>query len=130
MFMYKIDSKVRNVLLVEDNMLTMLLLESEFSKHGFKVFKASDGLAGWKLCQKQHFELIIIDLLMPLLDGKELMQKIREELPKPQGPVYATSAGLSKSEIDDLAKWGFKGYLQKPVKLVSKGEQSYMKGQE
>lgn len=128
--MYKIDSKVKNVLLVEDNTLTMLLLESEFLKHGYKVFKAADGQLGWEACQKQTFDLIIIDLLMPTLDGKELMHKILEELSVPQGPAYATSAGLSKAEIAALPKYGFKGYLQKPVKLVSKGGQLYLSGQE
>ena len=64
--MYKLEKGVQNVLLVEDNTLTMLLLEAELQKHGFKIRKAPDGEAGWKVCQEQHFDLLIIDLLMPV----------------------------------------------------------------
>ena len=128
--MYKLEKGVQNVLLVEDNTLTMLLLEAELQKHGFKIRKAPDGEAGWQACQEQHFDLLIIDLLMPVMDGQELMQKIMQELPTPQGPVYATSAGLSKKEIEQLSRLGFAGYLQKPVKVVKKEGQLYLAGQE
>jgi CheY-like chemotaxis protein len=128
--MYKLEKGVQNVLLVEDNTLTMLLLEAELQKYGFKIRKAPDGEAGWKVCQEQHFDLLIIDLLMPVMDGQELMQKIMRELPTPQGPVYATSAGLSKKEIEQLSRLGFAGYLQKPVKVVKKEGQLYLAGQE
>ncbi|MFM7839798.1 MAG: response regulator [Chitinophagaceae bacterium] len=128
--MYKLEKGVKNVLLVEDNTLTMLLLEAEMQKHGLKIRKAADGEAGWKACQEQHFDLLIVDLLMPVMDGQELMQKIAHELPTPQGPVYATSAGLSKKDIEQLNRQGFAGYLQKPVKLVKKEDQLYLAGQE
>jgi len=40
----------------------MLLLEAELQKHGFKIRKAPDGEAGWKVCQEQHFDLLIIEI--------------------------------------------------------------------
>lgn len=127
--MLKLPPNCKEVLLVEDNTLTILILESEFSKKGFSVDKATDGLAGWEACREKHYDLILIDLQMPLMDGKTLVQKIRKELDDNQGLVYAMSAGLSKSEIDELLRIGFDGYLQKPLNLLNKGGYTILSGQ-
>jgi CheY-like chemotaxis protein len=126
---YKIDPATRTVLIIEDNSLTLLLLESHFQKNGFAVVKALDGQAGLDACQSQSFDLILIDLNIPLISGRELIAKIRKTTSLRQGPAYAMSAGLSAKEREELGKLGFTGYLQKPVKIVSKTEQLYLEGQ-
>lgn len=122
-YMYKLPKNCKEVLLIEDNTLTLLVLESEFSKFGFRSDKATDGQSGWTACQEKHYDLILIDLQLPLIDGKELIRKIRKELNEKQGTVYAMAAGLTKAEIEELIHLGFDGYLQKPVTLSAKGDQ-------
>jgi DNA-binding response OmpR family regulator len=122
-YMYKLPKNCKEVLLIEDNTLILLVLESEFSKFGLRTDKATDGQSGWTACQEKHYDLILIDLQLPLINGKELIRKIRNELNETQGVIYAMAAGLSKAEIEELIHLGYDGYLQKPVTLTPKGDQ-------
>ena len=121
--MYKLPKNVEQVLLIEDNTLTLLVLESEFGKFGIRSDKATDGQSGWMACQEKQYDLILIDLLLPLIDGRELIRKIRNELKEKQGTIYAMASGLSNAEIQELIQLGFDGCLQKPVTLTVKGDQ-------
>lgn len=125
----RLDPNWKKVLLVEDNSLTLLLLETQFQKMGFQVTKASDGMAGFDACQTVSFDLLLIDLNIPLINGRELISRIRNNGTHKQGQVIAMSAGLSQQDIDTLIKLGFSGYLQKPVKLSHKGNHLILEGQ-
>lgn len=114
-------SSISTALIVEDNTLTVIILESQLSKHGIKVHKAFDGNAGWEACKNQHFDLLLIDLNIPLMNGKELIKNIRKETPD-QGHTIAISAGLSEKEISDLLKIGFNECLHKPLKIQLLGD--------
>jgi len=127
--MIKIAPTVKKVLLVEDNTLTMLMLESDFQKHGFKVTKATDGPSGLAACLKQSFDLLLIDIIIPGFDGRELIQKIRNSPGVKQGSAIAMSAGLSKKEVDTIVSLGFDAYVQKPFKIVKKGQHLFLEGQ-
>ncbi len=126
---FRLDPAWKKVLLVEDNSLTLLLLETQFQKLGFHVTKASDGKAGFEACQSESFDLLLIDLNIPLINGKELISRIQNNGTLKQGPAYAMSAGLSQQDIDTLTRMGFSGYLQKPVKLSMKGNHLILEGQ-
>lgn len=126
---FRLDPELKKVLLVEDNSLTLLLLETQFQKLGFHVTKASDGQAGFEACQSDHFDLLLIDLNIPLINGRELITRIRSNGTLKQGTAFAMSAGLSQTDVDALVRMGFTGYLQKPVKLTQKGGHSILEGQ-
>lgn len=120
-------SAITSALIVEDNTLTVIILESQLSKHGIKVYKAFDGNAGWEACQKQHFDLLLIDLNIPLINGRELIKLIKKECPD-QGHRIAISAGLSEKEIGDLIKIGFNECLHKPLKIQLQGDKLSISG--
>lgn len=127
--MIKINPSVKKVLLIEDNTLTMIILESQFSQNDFLVYKASDGQAGLEVLQNEDFDLILIDLNIPLISGKQLIKMIRKDLNKNNALIYAMSAGIDEQLGESLLKLGFNGFLNKPVKLIQKSDNLFLIGQ-
>lgn len=127
--MIKINPSAKKVLLIEDNTLTMIILESQFSQFDFQVFKASDGQSGLEFLQKDEFDLVLVDLNIPLISGKQLIKTVRKELNKNNTLIYAMSAGIDEQLGESLLKFGFNGYLNKPVKLIQKAESLFLVGQ-
>lgn len=127
--MIKINPAAQRVLLIEDNTLTMKILESQFVQHGFQVFKASDGQSGLELVQNEAFDLILVDLNIPLISGKQLIKMIRKEVKNDKTLIYAMSAGIDEKLGESLLKLGFNGYLNKPVKLIQKADNKILVGQ-
>lgn len=126
--MVRCGSNIKNVLLVEDNTLTLILLESQLVKHGIAVVKAMDGGAGWEACQRQIFDLLIIDINIPVLNGKQLLKKIKSNTSKTQGKTIAISSGLSKTDVNELLKLGFDFCLNKPIHIKKDEEGLFIEG--
>lgn len=66
------------ILVVEDEATTRTLVVFELTKVGYQVFEAEDGVAGYQIAKAMKPDLIISDILMPQMDGNELMKKLRE----------------------------------------------------
>jgi DNA-binding response OmpR family regulator len=66
------------ILIVEDEATTRVLLAAELGKAGYQVLQAEDGVAGFQIAKAMKPDLIISDILMPQMDGNELMKKLRE----------------------------------------------------
>jgi len=66
------------VLIAEDEKDLLSLLSKSFKDQGFKVISAQDGKIGLELSQKEKPDLILADILMPEMDGIEMVKKIRE----------------------------------------------------
>ena len=63
------------VLLVEDEKDIQAVVEFNLERAGFKVLKAKDGLDGLRLAQSEHPDLVVLDLMLPGLDGKEVCRR-------------------------------------------------------
>lgn len=74
--MNKINKKI---LIVEDEVIIQKTLEEKLLSEGFYVIKANDGLEGFELAIKEHPDLILLDLLMPKIDGLSMLKKLRED---------------------------------------------------
>lgn len=127
--MIKLNQLNKKVLLIEDNTLTMIILESQFSQYGYNVVKASDGQLGLEAFLQDNFDFVLMDLNIPLISGKQLIQTIRSGQHNSNMPIYAMSAGIDESLGKALLKMGFSGFLNKPVKLVSRAEALFLAGQ-
>jgi len=66
------------ILIVEDEGTTRTLLTLTLEKAGYQVFQAEDGVAGYQIAKAMKPDLIISDILMPQMDGNELMKKLKE----------------------------------------------------
>ena len=104
------------ILIVEDEPKTGDYLRQGLREAGFGVELASDGLAGLQLAQQQDFDLLILDVMLPVLNGWQLLQRLRE-----QGhpvPVLFLSA---RDQVEDRVKGlelGADDYLVKPFSFA------------
>lgn len=114
--------------MVEDNTLTLILLESQFVKHGINVVKAMDGAMGWEACQTKNFDLLIIDINIPVFSGKQLIAKLKTNNLQRESKKIAISSGLSKTDINELLKLGFDACLNKPIQIKKDEEGIYLEG--
>ena len=71
------DSVNKKVLIIEDEELMSKILEERFSKEGYQVLVAEDGEAGLAMALEKQPDIILLDIIMPKLDGISLMDKLR-----------------------------------------------------
>ena len=103
-----------NVMVVDDDLSTRQLLDKMISKEGLSVTLAVNGDDALKKIKKTNFELIILDLVMPEMDGFEFLKRIKKIKKYSKIPVIVvTSKDLSKEDYDTL-----KGDV---IRIVQKG---------
>jgi CheY-like chemotaxis protein/HAMP domain-containing protein len=115
--------KGRKVLLVDDDLRNTFALSKILKKHGLEVVMADNGkLALEKLDSENGIELVIMDIMMPVMDGYEAISRIRE-IPKFQAlPIIALTAKAMTGDREKCIERGANDYMTKPVdtdKLLS-----------
>ncbi len=116
-------SKIPRILVVDDNPFNRVLISDMVKLQGFAVTEANDGKEALSRIQKNDFDLIILDLLMPGMDGFETARHIRK-----MGlsvPIVAVSALALKQDRLNSLKAGCNDFLSKPLDF--KGIQSILK---
>jgi two-component system alkaline phosphatase synthesis response regulator PhoP len=118
-------SKGQTILLVDDEKDILEFLQYNLEREGYKVFVANDGLEGVEMAQKVSPDLILMDVMMPRMDGIEACQTIRQEL-QLNSPLIAflTSRAEDYSQVAGFEA-GADDYITKPIRprlLVSKVE--------
>jgi len=103
------------VLLVDDEEEFISSLASRLEVRGLKVTGATRGAEAVDLVDKQQFDIIVLDLAMPGMDGLETLQKIKEKDPNAE-IVMLSGHGSLKSGIEAI-KLGAEDFLEKPVDL-------------
>jgi two-component system chemotaxis response regulator CheY len=105
----------KRVLIVEDSPAMRQLLAITTARHGAAVSEAPDGLAALKVLAKERFDLIFVDLNMPVMDGLKLIQRVRED-PVHAGTriVVCSTEGAEETE-KQARRLGADDYLRKPV---------------
>jgi CheY-like chemotaxis protein len=108
------DVKRSKILVVEDNALYRDMLVSVLLKENLDVDTAQDGLEALQKIKEHHFDLIIMDLFMPNMDGLKATKKIHQISGGRDIPVVALTGNKNKELILKWASFGLKGYLIKP----------------
>ena len=108
-----------NVLLGEDNEVNLRLAVHLLEKRGHKVTAVKDGKAAFKMAQTEKFDIILMDVQMPEMDGLESTAAIRAD-EKRRGrertPILALTAHAMKGDRDRCLRAGMDGYVTKPIK--------------
>jgi signal transduction histidine kinase/CheY-like chemotaxis protein len=102
----------KKILVVEDNPINMLVAKKMLLKWGAEVHEAVDGKKGWQLFSEGSFDILLIDLEMPEMDGSELIRLVRNVNPKI--PAIAFTAAAYDNIFDDLSRKGFSAFVPKP----------------
>ena len=106
-------NRTLNTLVVDDNPINLKLLSSMLNHQALHV--AQTGLEALEMCQNYTFDIIFMDIQMPVMDGLEATQKIRSEQKNRRTPIVAVTAHALADEKKTLLKSGFDDYLSKPV---------------
>ena len=106
----------RNVLCVEDNETNLKFVTALLVKRGARVMTAPNGRAALDIMEKNGFDIVLMDIRMPVMDGIETIQRIRAAEAESRGytPVIAGTTYTMKKNRDEIMKNGFDGYLSKP----------------
>lgn len=107
-----------SVLVVEDNAVNRRLIETLLRSAGHYVTSASNGKQAVTLCETQFFDLILMDIEMPEMDGLEATRAIRASEPSnSRVAIYALTAHALSGDRDKCLTVGMDGYISKPVNV-------------
>ncbi len=108
----------RTILLVDDDMRNTFALSRLLKKRGLNVIIADNGqLALEKLAEEKSIELVIMDIMMPVMDGYDSMRAIRSRKAWQQLPIIALTARAMPQEQERCMEAGANDYLTKPVDI-------------
>ena len=106
--------KLTSILVVDDNPINQMIMTELLEGLNLHVDTADNGLEAVKSCEKMTYDIIFMDLEMPVMDGHEAVVKIRKSL-KFYNPIIALTAHDKDSITKTLRKEGFSGFLEKPI---------------
>ena len=105
-----------NILIVEDDPEAARILELSLKREQFKTIVALNGMQGLAAVQSQHPDLILLDLMMPDIDGYEVCRRIRANPHTVDLPIIIVSAKTQDADKQMAAQLGANGYLTKPYR--------------
>lgn len=100
------------VLVVDDVAENLELVSLHFASTALTVYCAENGLKAVQMVQQQHFDLILMDIRMPVMDGYQAAEKIKALT---NTPIVALTASVMQNEFERIKRAHFDGYLRKPV---------------
>jgi PAS domain S-box-containing protein len=109
----------RRVLVVDDINENRTLLIDILSRLGFETFEAANGKACLDNVEIQKPDLILLDMVMPELDGLETARRLRQLPNLGQTPIIAVSASASDADVTEAMKAGVNVFLSKPIDIKS-----------
>ncbi|PWN05945.1 DNA-binding response regulator [Rhodohalobacter mucosus] len=117
------DLSKKTILVVDDEQDLLDLIEYNLKKEGYNVIKAENGLEGIKAAREHHPNLVLLDIMMPKMDGIETCEHLRADPELKHIPIiFLTARSDEKTEIEGLDK-GADDFITKPIsttKLLSR----------
>ncbi len=113
----------QTILVVDDEQDLLDLIEYNLKKEGFSVLKAENGVEALKVAKENLPDLVLLDIMMPKMDGLEVCDKMRSDANLKHIPIiFLTARGDEKTEVEGLDT-GADDYVTKPIsttKLISR----------
>jgi two-component system alkaline phosphatase synthesis response regulator PhoP len=111
------------ILVVDDEQDLLDLIEYNLMKEGYRVLKAVNGIEALEVAKEQNPDLVLLDIMMPKMDGLEVCEKMRSDSDLHHIPIiFLTARGDEKTEVEGL-DLGADDYVTKPIsttKLISR----------
>lgn len=108
---------MKKILIVDDEPNIVMSLEYAFKKNNFEVFIARDGQEALDILKNQFPDIIILDIMMPLVDGFETLEQIKKNEKLLHCKVVFLSAKNKESDIEKGMGLGADAYLTKPFSI-------------
>jgi DNA-binding response OmpR family regulator len=106
-----------HIVVIDDEPDTLEILKLYLTMFGFDVAGALTGTAGLKHAEAQRPEAVVLDLMLPDLDGLEVCRILRQKLKTPEVPVIILSARTGREDVQKGYEAGATLYLKKPVDM-------------
>jgi len=110
------DFENLNVLIVDDSKVSRLYFKNILKNLGVKnLVEAEDGAQAFDIFQQQHFDLVVTDYNMPNVDGKELLELIRQGSDQSSVPVMMVTSEQNQASLAAIESSGVSALLKKPL---------------
>jgi two-component system chemotaxis sensor kinase CheA len=124
-----------DILIVDDNTENLFTMNEIVQKANYKTMIAKNGQECLEILEKKKPALILLDIMMPVMDGFQTILRIKEKKELTDIPVLAVSAKAMSEDSDIIFKYGFEGFIPKPInanflieqiaEIISKHKRSY-----
>ena len=105
-----------HILLVEDEPVIRELVSSMLNDDTVNVVCAEDGVEGLKMAKTRAFQLILMDVVLPKMDGVTVCRILKSDPNTARVPVYMLTGKAKKADVDSATMAGADGYIHKPFK--------------
>lgn len=105
------------LLVVDDNEDNRDMLARRLRRRGYEVETADSGAAALESIENQAFDAILLDVMMPRINGLEVLAKVRTRFSKRELPVLITTARSDSEDVVEALRLGANDYVTKPVNL-------------
>jgi len=110
------------ILVVDDDRTARMVLEYALMADGFEVYTAEDGLAGLEIAREKVPDIILLDWMMPKMNGLEMLSRLRTDEVAKHIPVFMLSSRFQEREIVEAFDKGIDAYITKPFNIVKLGK--------
>lgn len=105
----------RKILVIEDNEQNIYLLTFILEKNGYEVVQARDGNEGIALAGRVRPMLILLDIQLPVMDGYEVAQRLKDRAETRAIPIVAVTSHAMVGDRERVMDAGCTGYIEKPI---------------
>jgi CheY-like chemotaxis protein len=105
----------KNILVVDDDELVLLAIQELLTPLGFSVTRASNGADALQKAASQQFDIVILDVIMPEMDGFEICRKMRQLPAYHEMPILMLTAKSGEEDKQRGMEAGANLYLPKPI---------------
>mgnify|MGYP002629405058 CR=1 FL=1 len=105
----------KTILIAEDNLINQKVISEFLKLAGAQTVVVSNGIEAIARLAEQHFDLILMDIQMPKMDGFEATQKIRAQFEFKSIPIIGLSAGVSPKQTEACVAAGIDDFIPKPI---------------
>ncbi|MGH7946506.1 MAG: response regulator, partial [Opitutaceae bacterium] len=109
-----------HVLLAEDNEVNQKVALLMLAKLGFRADVAANGIEAMEAVQRQHYDVLLLDVQMPQIDGLEMARRIHERWPvrRDRPWIIALTANAMQGDRETCLAAGMDDYISKPIKTA------------
>ncbi len=110
-----VDDTSGHLLVVDDNEMNRDMLSRRLARRGHRVVTAEDGRTALALIEQQPFDVVLLDIMMPGIDGLEVLKTVRQTHPAAELPVIMATARDESADITGALAAGANDYVTKPL---------------
>ena len=115
-------AEITTILVIEDEEHIRTILKYNLELDGFEVFLAEDGLTGLELAREKTPDLVLLDWMMPGLDGLQVLSELKHDDRTKDIPVFMLTAKSMMAEVGRALYEGADDYITKPFDVIELGQ--------